>query len=66
MNFVSLKHPTSIYYNKSVPIGNKIFAFRDGSSSVICYDVEKNKWTEESCEVAKHLDDFSCAKLPLC
>ena len=66
MKFVSLKHPTSIYYNKSVPIGNKIFAFRDGSSSVICYDVEKNKWTEESCEVAKHLDDFSCAKLPLC
>ena len=66
MKFVSLKHPPSIDYNKSVPIGNKIFAFQDFSSSVISYNVDKDEWSEESCELTNCIQLFSCAKLPWC
>ena len=62
--FVVLKHQQYIYYNKSVSIGNIIFIFQEFSSSVICYDVVKNEWSEEPCEVAKYLKDFTCVKIP--
>ena len=62
-NFVSLKHPPSMSYNKSVAIGNRIVVFQENQSTILCYDVDKDEWSEESCEVTKYLDDFSCAKL---
>ena len=46
-------------------IGDKILVFEENSSSVTCYDVYKNEWSEESCEVTEDLLDFSCTKLPL-
>ena len=61
--FIALKLP-SITYNKPVPIGNEIFIFQERSLSVICYDVDKNRWFEESCEMTKHLCCFSLTKLP--
>ena len=62
-NFVSFKHPPSMSYNKSVAIGNRIVVFQENQSTILCYDVDKDEWSEESCEVTKYLDDFSCAKL---
>ena len=62
--FVSLKHPLSINNNKSVSIGNKILVFKENSSSMLCYNVDKDEWSEESCEATKHLKDFSCVKIP--
>ena len=67
--FVSLKYPpyTQLYtdFNKSLAVGNKIVVFLDLSPYVVCYDVDKDEWSEEPCELTEDLDGFSCAKLPL-
>ena len=63
--FISLKNQPFIDYSKSVAIENRIVVFQDESSIVICYDVDKDEWSEESCELTKDLEGFSCAKLPL-
>ena len=63
--FVSLKDAPVITYNKCVPIGNKIVLFQKLSSKIICYDVDKDEWSEDSSEVTKGCHDFSCVKLPL-
>ena len=47
-----------------MPIGNKILVFQHNSSSIICYDIEKYEWSEETCLVTEDLLDFSCTKLP--
>ena len=62
--FVSLKNQPSIAHSKCVPMCNKIIIFQEKISSLICYDVNKDEWAEESCQVTRHLQDFSLAKLP--
>ena len=67
--FVALKSPPVEYVEdvnltKAIAIGNKILVFQDNKATVLCYDVDKNEWSEEPCEVTKHLQDFSCVKLP--
>ena len=62
--FVYLKHPPCINYNKSVAIGNKIVVFQENRSTILCYDVGKDEWSIESCEITKSLQDFTCLKLP--
>ena len=62
--FVYLKHLPFDTYSKCVPIGNKIVVFQELGSSVVCYDVGKDEWSEESFEVTKDLEHFSCVKLP--
>ena len=62
--FVSLKQPPCINFNKSVAIGNKIVVFQENRTTILCYDVDKDEWSEESCEVTKDLSNFSCVKLP--
>ena len=66
--FVALnpKHQPIITSNSSVQIGNKILVFRVKKSSVVCYDVDKDHWTEEKFELTSFLYGFSCAKLPSC
>ena len=65
-NFVALKSQPEVYVhlNKTISIGNKILVFQDHTASVHCYDVDENEWSEESCEVTKHIFDYSCVKLP--
>ena len=63
--FVDLK--SSYSFNgviKAMSIGNKIVLFQSRSSLVLFYDVIKDEWSEESCEVTKDLENFACAKLP--
>ena len=62
--FVSLKNPPSITLNKCMAIDNKIFVFQHNRSTVICYDVDKDEWSKESCEVTQYREYFSLTKLP--
>ena len=52
------------YYLKTVSVGSKIFAFQNNQPVTICYDVDKNKWSQEKCEVTNNLISFSCVKVP--
>ena len=63
--FVSLK--AEIKYDilgKILSTGNKIFIFYRKKSSVVCYDVDKNEWSEEPFAVTESLKGFSCIKVP--
>ena len=62
--FVVFNQQPSINYNKSLSIGNKIVILQEKRSSIVCYDVDKDEWSEESCEVTKHLEGFSYVKFP--
>ena len=62
--FVSLKPPPSITYNRCLQINNKIVILQYESSSILFFDVDKNEWSEESCEVTKDIYYFHCVKLP--
>ena len=46
-------------------IGNRVVVFQEARSSIICYHVDKDEWSEESCKVTKNLDEFTCVKVPL-
>ena len=64
--FITIKSPELNWFSviKAFSIKNKIFAFKDESSKIICYDTSKNEWSEESCEVTKNLRYFSSVKVP--
>ena len=62
--FVFLTHASSVTYRKGLPLGEKIIFFKEFGSSVLCYDVRKDKWSEKSFEVTTDLKDFACLKLP--
>ena len=62
--FVVLKSPEISYLNTAVSIGSKIVIFQHNTSSMSCYDADKNEWSEEPCELTEHLCEFSCAKFP--
>ena len=65
-NFVALKSSSveDVYLNKAISVGSKILVFQDKSAIVLCYDVDEDDWSKESCEVTEHLRSFSCVKLP--
>ena len=64
--FVSIKSPSTNYLclNQVISIGSNIFAFQDNYSSIFCYDVDKDEWTKESCEITEQLDSYACVKVP--
>ena len=64
--FVSLKLPELVsgIRVRAVSVEKKIFVFQEDSASVICYDIEKNEWSYEPCEVTKNLKGYSCVKIP--
>ena len=64
--FVAIKSPRTgyLYLNQAISIGSKIVAFQDEESSLFCFDVDKDEWSEEYFEVTKNLGNFSCVKLP--
>ena len=65
-HFVAIKSPQTscLILNRAISIGNKIIAFQNIKSSIFCYDVDKDERSEESCEVTKNLQAFSCVKIP--
>ena len=62
--FVAIKHQVSLTFSKCVQTSNKLLVFREKSSSVICYDVDKDEWSEELCEITEDIYAFSLTKLP--
>ena len=64
--FVIMKPPSLNRYSSviSCSIGNKIYVFQDDSPKVFYYDVIKNEWSEELCDVTINLSKFSCVKVP--
>ena len=65
--FVTINSPhlnTRFFVNKSCSTGKTIFIFQYESPILICFDTDKNKWSEELCEVSKDLKHFSCVKVP--
>ena len=48
----------------AISIGSKILIFRDNSTNVVCYDLDKEEWSEETFEVSKYLKFFLCLKMP--
>ena len=62
--FVAVNIPISFSLNKAISIGNKIVITGNNTSIMICYDVDKDKWSKEPCEVTKYLQNFTFVKVP--
>ena len=64
--FITIKSPQFKCFpsTRAYSIDKKIFVLQDISSNIISYDTDKNKWSEESCEVTKTLRWFSSVKVP--
>ena len=45
-------------------IENKVFVFHERFPKLTCYDVDKNEWSEEFCEIARNFNNFSNVKVP--
>ena len=62
--FVVLKPPDFNIQNlnKLIPIGNNFFDVYDGGKMVLCYDVDKNKWSRKYLKY--NLVRLSCVKIP--
>ena len=65
--FVVIKsHPTFLdrSHHTSISVGRKILVFKNYSTKVAVFDVDKNEWSEESFEVTKCISNFHCLKIP--
>ena len=62
--FVALSSSCNLSFNKAMYIGNKFMVFQYKRSSVVFYDVNKNKWSEELRVATKDIVGFSCFKMP--
>ena len=63
--FVSLKLPKISFHNRAISIGKKILVIHNNAQSIACYNVDKDEWSEESCEATKrYLDNISVFKIP--
>ena len=68
-NFVLLKRFPStlkfdLKFSNTFSIGNKLATIGNNSSTVLYYDVEKDEWSEETCNLTKNKSFFSCSFLP--
>ena len=63
--FVTLKSSIGFNAYKAVSIGSKFFIFQNGLPNIVSYDVDKDKWSENSCEATDNISYFSCVKLTL-
>ena len=68
--FVFLKQkPNSVKFSLSnqvqaFSIGSKLIALGHDSATAVCYDVEKEEWSEESCGVTENINHFGCTAVP--
>ena len=62
--FVALKSPKTFNSNTAVSIGNKILIIRQGKSQIVCYDVDKDVWSEEIYQFTEGLRGISPVKVP--
>ena len=63
--FVTFETPKFISSSvRAVSIGSKIFVFQDDTKIVLCYDVDKDEWSEEFCEATENICYYSAVKMP--
>ena len=53
----------SIFF-KTFSVGSKFIAVKSESSTAVCFDVEKDEWSEEPFEVTKTIWGFGCTVVP--
>ena len=69
-NFVLIKPPTASFTEylsspaEAISVGSNLFVFPNEKPSILLYDVQKNEWSDESCELMSHLEGYCCVKLP--
>ena len=69
--FVLLKQkPNSVKFKlnsfvQSFSIGSKLITLGYDSATAICYDVEKDEWSEEPFEITGKTSSFSCTAVPM-
>ena len=64
--FVTLETPNfHTYFVRAVLIRCKILFLHDSTQVVLCYDVDKNERTEESCKAAENYFHYSSVTVPL-
>ena len=49
---------------KAVSIGSRLYVFQNESKIVLCYDVDKDEWSEISCEATENISYFSSVRVP--
>ena len=65
--FVAIKNPRSIFPRGAMSTANVIAIVHNVyifGKKIICYDVDKDEWCEQPCEVTAHLVKFAAVKLP--
>ena len=69
--FVAVKQPPeSFNFNfdemveKPISIGRKLMIFAENSSNVAVYDIDKEEWSQESCQATENLQHFVSFKIP--
>ena len=63
--FVTLEAPNFLSFQvKSVLVGSKIFVFQNDTKVVLCYDDDKDEWTEKSCKTTENIRLYSSVKIP--
>ena len=64
--FVALETPKfSSCLVQAVSIGSKIFVFQNFTKVVLCYDVDKDEWSEESFKATENIRYYSTVKMVL-
>ena len=49
----------------AVSIASKIFVFQDFEDYVLCYDVDKDVWSENWCKALQSISDYPAVRVPL-
>ena len=64
--FITIKSPKFDWFSsiEAHSVVNKIYVVQDRMSKIICYDTNKNEWSEESRKFTKKLRRFSSVKVP--
>ena len=65
-SFVLLRSPMKNHagFKNALSVDNKILILKNRKDFLVCYDIDKDVWTEKPCQATKHVWNFSSAKVP--
>ena len=64
--FIAFKFPkvSDFCLGEAISIGSKIIVFRYGEPN-ICYNIDKDEWTEDTYDITENLFFYCCLKIPV-
>ena len=62
--FVALNSPTTFHSKQTMSVGSKIFVLTSIKQSMLCYDADKDEWSEQRYGATQHWFNCSCVTLP--